>query len=64
MPDHALTKTLCLAARALIGLAKDICEMFRRADERRRMSELSPLEWRDLDVHRVRRELSKWPWEK
>jgi hypothetical protein len=63
MLDHALTKMLRLVTRTLIGLAEDICEMSRRVDERRRLSELFPLEWRDLGVHRVSRELSKWPWE-
>jgi hypothetical protein len=63
MLNHALAKISRLDGIALFGLAKHIWIMFRRAEERRRLSELSLLEWRDLGLHHVRQELSKWPWE-
>jgi hypothetical protein len=63
MLDHALTKMRCLLSRALAGLARDICEICRRVDERRRLSELSFSEWQDLGVHQVRKEATKWPWQ-
>jgi hypothetical protein len=63
MLDHALAKIPSFMVRGLIGRAKDICEMFPRAGERRRLSKLSDVEWRDLGIGQVRRELSKWPWE-
>jgi len=62
MLDHARTMPR-LVAIALTGVVKAICMMVRRADERRKLSGLSALEWRDLDIHRVRQELNKWPWE-
>jgi hypothetical protein len=63
MLDHALTKMPRLLSRALAGLARDICEIWRRVDERRRLSELSFSEWQDLGVHQVRKEVTKWPWQ-
>jgi hypothetical protein len=57
------TNMLRLGGRALIGRVKEILETFRRAGERRRLSELTPLERRDLGLHQVREELNKWPWE-
>jgi Domain of unknown function (DUF1127) len=57
-----LQKSRALRA-ALTGLANAICTGFRRAEQRRILSELTPLEWRDLGLHRVRQELNKWPWE-
>ena len=61
MLDDALTKMSRFMVPALIGRAKDICEMLRRAGERCRLSQLSALEWRNLGIRDVRRELSKWP---
>jgi hypothetical protein len=63
MLDHAFARLLRAASVVLIGLARQIRIMFRRATERRRLSELSPVERRDLGLHRVHQELSKWPWE-
>jgi len=54
---------LRLGGRALIGRVKEIVETFRRADDRRRLSELTPLERQDLGLHQVREELNKWPWQ-
>jgi uncharacterized protein YjiS (DUF1127 family) len=63
MCAHALTKIPCIMGRTLVGLTKNVCEIFRRADERRRLSELSPYEWRDIGIHQVRKEFTKRPWE-
>jgi uncharacterized protein YjiS (DUF1127 family) len=49
--------------RALASFAEDICELIRRADERRKLSELSLPDWRDLGIHQVREELLKRPWQ-
>ena len=59
MRDHAVTKWRVL----LVGLANGVCDIFRRVEERRRLSKLSPFEWRDLGIHEVRKEFVKWPWE-
>jgi hypothetical protein len=48
---------------ALKNLANGICKMARRVGERHGLSELSSLERRDLGLHRVDEELSKWPWQ-
>jgi hypothetical protein len=48
---------------ALIGMAKGVGNALRRADERRRLTGLSDLERHDLGHHRVRHELTKWPWQ-
>jgi hypothetical protein len=63
MFSHAFTKLARLAGVALTGLANGIFDVFRRAGERRRLSELSSLERRDLGLHQVDHELNKWPWQ-
>ena len=63
MLDHAFARLPRVASIVLIGLARETSIMFRRARERHRLSELSPLERRDLGLHRVNRELNKWLWE-
>jgi uncharacterized protein YjiS (DUF1127 family) len=62
MLDHVLTKATHLIGRTLVGLAKGAYVIVRRVDERRKLSELSPSEWRDLGIHQVRKELTKRPW--
>jgi hypothetical protein len=52
-----------LVGLALADLAGGIRDLVRRLDERGRLAELSPLERRDLNPHRVDRELTKWPWQ-
>jgi hypothetical protein len=47
----------------LIRITDEVRNMLRRMDERRRLTELSPLERRDLGPHEVRQELNKWPWQ-
>ena len=64
MLDHALTTMPRLAGAALIRLATEIRETLRRADERRTLAALSPLERQDLGLHQVRQELNKWPWQR
>jgi hypothetical protein len=63
MPGRHLAKMARLAGIVLIGLAANICDVLRRTGERRRLSELSSLERRDLGLHEVHRELKKWPWQ-
>jgi hypothetical protein len=63
MPGHVLAKMARLAGIVLTGLAANICDMLRRTGERRRLSELSILERRDLGLNEVHRELQKWPWQ-
>jgi uncharacterized protein YjiS (DUF1127 family) len=62
MLDHLLTKAPRFIGQSLVGLAKGVCRIVRRIDERRKLSELSPCEWRDLGIHQVRKELTKRPW--
>jgi len=63
MSDHAFAKMACLVGNALKRIANGIINMLRRAGERRRLSELSALERRDLGHHRVHDELNKRPWQ-